>query len=226
MLSWIYWHILVVQGSSQTHSSCSSCWITSFSFSESWARCMCGSVCVVKSTSSFCRPPVSLRSEVTRHEGSSLSLLSPFHTKLFLPKGGPEALQRLQAHNNQGDQQPSIEFLSSSHYYIIYISSHSKSHVAVLLVWQNPSDTASLWQFPGENLVFLLMYWSISCFSEFSNSLLSRLLCLSSCLCPESVKMQSMVTSPSFTSDTAHKSREFHKNFMVKNENCIETKHL
>ena len=64
------------------------------------------------------------------------------------------------------------------------------------------------------------------CFSEFSNSLLSRLLCLSSCLRPESVKMQSMVTSPSFTSDTAHKSREFHKNFMVKNENCIETKHL
>ena len=125
-------------------------------------------------------------------EGSSLSLLSPFHAQLFLPTDGPEALQRPQAHNNQGDQQPSTEFLSSSHY-CIRGDPHSKSHVVVLLVWQNPSDTASLWQFPGENLV-LVMYWSISCFSEFSNSLLSRLLCLSSCLCPESIKMQSMGT--------------------------------
>ena len=37
--------------------------------------------------------------------------------------------------------------------------------------------------------------------------------------------MQSMVTS-SFTSDAAHEGREFHKTFMVKNENCIETKYL
>ena len=133
MLSLIYWHILVVQGSSQTQSSSSSCWITSFSFLESWARCMCGSVCVVKSTSSFCRPPMSLRSEVTRHEGSSLSSLSPFHAQLFLPTDGSEALQRLQAHNNQGDQQPSAEFLSSSHY-CIRGDPHSKSHMAVLLV--------------------------------------------------------------------------------------------
>ena len=90
MSSLIRWHVLVGQGSSQTHSPSGSCWITSFSCSESWARGVCGSACVVKSTSSFCRPPVSLGAEVTRREGPSLSVLSPLHAQLFLPTGGPE----------------------------------------------------------------------------------------------------------------------------------------
>lgn len=70
--------------------------------------------------------------------------------------------------------------------------------------------------FTGEDLVLLVMYWSVSCFSEFSKSPSSWLLCLCPCLCPQSIKMHNITSSPSFTSGTAHKSREFHKEFTVK----------
>lgn len=150
-------------------------------------------------------------SEVTRHEGSSLSLLSPFHTKLFLPKGGPEALQRLQAHNNQGDQQPSIEFPQQLPLLYYMYKLHDNPWAVLSRLW-NPSDTASLWQFQGRT------WSSYSCIGLFPASqnfqipLLSPDSCVCpSCLCPESVKMQSMVTSPSLPQTPLTKAGNFIK---------------
>ena len=98
---------------------------------------------------------------------------------LYMPSSSSRlvVLSSAETSSPQQSRRPtaSKEFLSSSHYWVRG-EPHRKSRVVVPLVWQSPGDTASLWQFPGEHLVFLVMYGSVSCFSEFSNSLLSRLL--------------------------------------------------
>ena len=178
MLSLIRWHVLVGQGSGQTHSPSGSCWITSFSCSESWARCVCGPHvwwrAPAPSADHLC--PWGQRWQGVRGPACSCC-------PLCMP-GSSSRLVVLSSTETSSPQQSrrptaSKEFLSSSHYWIRG-EPHRKSRVVVLtlclLVWQSPRDTASLWQFPGENLVFLVVYGSVSCFSEFSNSLLSRLL--------------------------------------------------
>lgn len=114
--------------------------------------------------------------------------------------------------------QPFLEFLNSSHDYV-KCHSCSKSHMVVLLAcltkpkWHSIPLTSR--RFPGEDLVPFFI-GQVSCFSKFSNSLSSWLLCLFLCLCPESIKMWNTMFSLSFTLDTTHESREFRKDSVVK----------
>lgn len=61
-----------------------------------------------------------------------------------------------------------------------------------------------------------------------SNSQSPWLLCLFPCLCPEPTTVWNTMSSPVFTSDTTHESRETHEvsKFYGKNGSYIEVKHL
>lgn len=166
---------------------------------------------MVKSTSSFCRSPVLSRLEVARERERSALIcpcaplsMSNFSSQLLVLRltetPGPQQARR---------SQPSLEFLNSSP---SYVRCHrcSKSYMVVLLAYLTKPKWHSIpltsRRFPGEDLVPFFI-GQVSCFSKFSNSLSSWLLCLFLCLRPESIKMWNTRFSLSFTSDTTHESR-------------------